>query len=316
MKAFRAAMGGTLALYLTASVATAKESAKAPAADWKAAKPTSAATQPAEKHLLRYKFAAGEVLRYDVVQRTRERVTMKQVTQDLEVRNQSLKAWKVTDVLPSGEMEFVHLVEWVKMSNQSAGQKANVYDSRKDAKPPRGFEQAAAAVGTPLLVMHISPTGEIVSREEKHAQPPAREDMPITLQLPQEAIGVGETWDKTYDLVVARRSGAKQEVRTRRRCRLSEVKGGIASIEVTYDILTPVDPYVRAQFVDRLGKGVVRFDIERGRIVSQAHEVDRRIVGFNDDASSLHYTSHMKESLVAGTHEQPGDVKLTSSKAE
>lgn len=250
------------------------------------------------KHLLRYKFEAGETLRYDVKSTTRERVTKDGQTQQVEMQSESVKAWRVTDVLPSGEIEFVHVVESVKMSNGRPGGPTNSYDSRTDAKPPHGFEQAAAAVGAPLSVVRIKPTGEVVSREQKQGQQAPSEDLPITLLLPDHAIRVGEKWGRTYDVVAKRQDGIDQKVRTRRQCQLRQVKGGIAVIDVSYDILSPVDSTIRAQLVERLTKGTVRFDVAQGRIVSQRQDVDRRLLGFSGDASSIHYLSRFEEKLL------------------
>jgi hypothetical protein len=250
------------------------------------------------KYLLRYKFAMGEVLRYDVRHATNMRTTMDESTQQALTQSDSVKAWRVTDVLPSGEMEFVHVVEWVKMSNQAPQQPAHRYDSRKDANPPRGFEQAARAVGVPLSVIRIAGDGEVTFREEKHPQPKASEDMPITLQLPKERVAIGEKWNHPYDVQAERKSGAKMQVRTRRLCKLREVRTGVAVIDVEYQILTPIESYVRAQLVDRLTQGTVRFDIERGRILEQEHSVDNRILGFAGKASSMHYVSRLSEQLI------------------
>src|SRR5688572_11548397 len=82
----------------------------------------------AEKHLLRYKFAMGEVLRYDVRHATNVRTTIDESTQQALTQSDSVKTWKVTDVLPNGEMEFVHVVEWVRMSNEAPEAPTNVYD--------------------------------------------------------------------------------------------------------------------------------------------------------------------------------------------
>ena len=73
-------------------------------------------------------------------------------------------------------------------------------------------------------------------------------------------------------------------------------------IDVEYQILTPVDPYIRAQIVERLTKGTVRFDIERGRVIQQQHEVDRREVGFaaQQNASSMHFVARTQERLLEG----------------
>jgi hypothetical protein len=267
-----------------------------------------------EKYLLRYKFAMGEVLRYDVRHATNVRTTIDESTQQALTQSNSVKAWKVTDVLPSGEMEFMHVVEWVRMTNEAPEQPANVYDSRQDAKPPRGFEQAARAVGVPLSVIRIAGDGEVKFREEKHPQPKATADMPITLRLPKERIAVGEKWNHPYDVPAERKGGAKLLVRTRRVCTLRQVKSGVAVIDVEYQILTPVEPYVRAQLVERLTKGTVRFDIERGRIIEQEHNVDNRVLGFAGTASSMHYMSRLQEKLLPPTQEVAQAQHVTATK--
>jgi len=216
---------------------------------------------PAPKYLLQYKFAPGEVLRYSVEHATNVRTTIENSNQQAETQSDSVKAWRVTDVLPNGDMEFIHLVEWVRMSNQGSERPTRTYDSRQNAKPPRGFEQAAGAVGVPLTLVRIAPDGQVKLREEKHPQPKPTEDMPITLQLPKEPVAVGDKWSFPYDVQAQRKGGVKLPVQTRRRCELKEVKTGVAVIEVEYQILTPVDQYVRSQLIDRLTEVTVRFDI-------------------------------------------------------
>ena len=275
-------------------VAITAESSAAPAAD---EAPT------AEKYLLRYKFAMGEVLRYEVNHATKTRNNMEGHTQEVETQSESVKSWKVTDVLPNGEMEFIHVVEWVKMSNDSPDTKANVYDSREKIAVPRGWEQVARAVDVPLSIVRIAADGKVTFREQKHPQPKTQEDMPITLGLPEGEIAVGEKWSHPYDVAVQRKSGANLQIQTRRVCKLGEVKNGVALIDVEYQILTPVDPYVRAQLVERLTDGSVRFDIAKGRIISQEHNVDKRILGFAGKASSMHFVSRLQERLL------PSEVK-------
>jgi hypothetical protein len=248
---------------------------------------------------LAYRFERGEVLRYEVKHSANVRTTIDNKTQRVESQSESIKAWKVVDVLPNGEMEFVHVVESVHMMNQTPGGKPNRFDSRSDERPPQGFEQAAAAIGVPLSVIRIAPDGEVVSREEKHPQPTPSPDMPITLQLPGKPLAVGETWDRTYDVTADRKSGGKLKVRTRRVCRLAKVRGKIAEIEVEYQILTPVSAFVESQLVERLTKGTVSFDLARGRIVAQEQNVDARILGFAGKASSMHFLARLQERLVS-----------------
>ncbi len=259
----------------------------------------SAAEEPSSaKHLLQYKFEMGEILRYSVKHSADIRSTIDGTSQQAESHSESIKAWKVTDVLPNGEMEFVHLVEMVRMSNRVPNRATQEFDSEQDKTPPPGFEQAAQAVGVPLSVIRIKPSGEIVDRQQKHSQPPVTDDMPITLQLSDDPIAIGEQWDFTYDVDAVRKSEAKIRVRTRRLCTLKKVKGGVATIQVEYQILTPISAYIESQLVERLTKGTVRFDLAKGRVLSQQFEADRHIIGFAGGASSMHYASRLEERLL------------------
>jgi len=201
-------------------------------------------------------------------------------------------------VLPNGEMEFVHVVETVRMTNTVPNRGTTKYNSETDKTPPVGFEQAARAVGVPLSVIRIKPDGEIVAREEKHPQPPSTKDMPITLRLPDESIAVGDQWDATYNVDAQRKSKAKLKVRTRRVCTLKNVQVGIATIAVEYQILSPVSAYIESQLIQKLTKGTVRFDMDAGRTVSQKFDADRRVIGFSGKASSMHFVSRLEERLL------------------
>ena len=242
---------------------------------------------------LAYKFRRGEVLRYAVRHSANIESTIEGTSQQAETTSESVKAWKVTDVLPNGDIEFVHVVEVVRMSNRVPNRARTEYDSKRDKTPPPGFEQAARAVGVPLSVIRIKPNGEIVSREEKHPQPEVTDDMPITLRLPDGPVSVGEQWDEGFDVEVDRK-----QVRTRRVCQLEAVQNGIATIAVEYQVLTPVSALVESQLVERMIKGTVRFDVAKGRIVSQQQDVDRRILGFSGDSSMMHFVSRLEERLL------------------
>jgi hypothetical protein len=279
-------------LALTALVVAAMALAPAAAAD---------APVPRGKHLLRYNFALGDVLRYRVSNATNLRTTIDGTTQTVKTQSDSVKVWKVTDVLPSGEIEFVHLVESVKMTNEMPGQPTRSYDSTSGEPPAPGFESAARAVGVPLVVVRMTPEGKITKREDKVAQTAKpTEDAPITLELPDQPVAIGEKWSHTYDIVVKKHGGADMQIRTRRVCQLKQVKAGVAVIGVEYQILTPVDAFIRSQLVERLTKGTVRFDVQRGRVVQQLHEVDRREIGFagQQSASSMHFVARTQERLM------------------
>lgn len=269
------------------------------------------ADQPsAEKYSLQYKFKMGETLRYSVKHTETLKTTIDGTSGRAETKSESIKAWKVTDVLPNGEMEFMHVVEVMRLSNRVQNRAEINFDSESDETPPPGYEQAARAIGIPLSLIRINPTGKVTYREEKHPQPETTEDMPITLLLPKEEVAIGEQWDTTYDLQMERKDGTPLKVRTRRVCTLKAVAKGLAKIHVKYQVLTPVSPHIKSQMAERLSEGLVYFDIERGRIFAQRMDVDERVIGFVTEASSMHCVSRLEEKLL-----KPGQ-RLAKKKSE
>ena len=263
----------------------------------------SADEEDASTHLLRYRFAAGEVLRYEVSHTANIRNTIDGTTQSAETESKSTKLWKVIDVMPTGEIEFVHVVEAVRMSNQLPNRAAVVYDSREDEVPPPGYEGAAKAVGVPLSVIRMTAAGQIVKRERKHQQPSDDDRMPITIPLPAEPVAVGARWDEPHEVVVPTEGNSRKKIETRRRFELLGVSHGIAKIAVSYQILSPINARVEAQLVQKLSDGHVWFDIDRGRVVRQRLAVDKRIVGFHGPSSSMHYTMDFEERLADAAEE-------------
>jgi hypothetical protein len=92
--------------------------------------------------------------------------------------------------------------------------------------------------------------------------------------------------------------GGTKSIQTRRHHTLTGVDNGVATIEVKYQILSPVDAHMECQLVQRLMEGEVKFDIAAGRVVSQQMEIDKRILGFAGPTSSMHYVMRMEENLT------------------
>lgn len=254
------------------------------------------ADEPA-KYTLRYKLSTGDVLRYEIVHNASIRSSMDGTTQRVQTRSESVKAWKVIDVLPSGEIELQNVVESVKMTNRLPDRAEQTYDSTSDKSPPPGFEDAAKAVGVPLSEVRLTPWGEVLRREVKHQQPAADPHAPVCVLLPEEPVAVGDAWNEPVEIKVKLSEGETKAVKTRRHFRLTDVKHGVATIEAEHQVLSPITPPVEAQLAQRLMTGKVRFDIEAGQLLSQEFEVDRRVLGFAGATSSMHYVMKMTERL-------------------
>lgn len=260
-----------------------------------------------KKYDLKYKLRRGEVLRYDVSHRASIRSTIEQQTQAAQSRTDSVKAWKVTDVLKNGEIEFQNVVEKVRMVNQLPDKDPVEYDSERDKTPPPGFEDAARAVGVPISSVRVSPRGKIIRRDVKIKGASTEEDVPVALRLPEKPVAVGETWDDPFDIVVSTEGGGTKSIQTRRHHELTDVSNGIATVKVTYQVLTPIDASIECQLVQRLMEGEVKFDIAAGRIVGQQMDIDKRILGFAGPTSSMQYIMKMEEKLM------PSGAKATTN---
>ncbi|MEX2168744.1 MAG: hypothetical protein WD851_05515 [Pirellulales bacterium] len=264
----------------------------------------AAENDSAEKFTLRYKLKQGDVLRYSVEHQASVRSTIDGTTQQATTRSDSLKAWRVIDVMPSGEIEFMNIVERLRMTNQLPDRAEMIYDSEKDSTPPPGFEDAAKAVGVPLSIVRMTPWGDVLKREVKHHQPAADPDAPMATLLPEDPVAVGDTWDEPREVTVKLQDGNTKKIETRRHFKLKSVETGVAVIEATYQVLSPVSEQIEAQLAQRLLHGEIRFDIEAGKVLSQKMDVDKRVLGFAGATSSMHYVMRMEEKLV----EKPTEV--------
>jgi hypothetical protein len=252
----------------------------------------------AKTYDLRYKLKRGDVLRYEVVSRASFNTTIEQTTQAAQTKTVTVKSWKVTDVLPKGNIEFINVVERVNMINQLPDHDAIEYDSAVDKTPPPGFEAVAKTIGVPLIQITMTPRGKIERRDWKIRAPQADENSPVALRLPEEPVAIGNTWDEPFDVQVLLEDQTSKQIQTRRHHELTKVANGIATIAVTYQVLSPIDSFIEYQLVQRLMDGEVKFDIAAGRVISQQMDIDKRILGFAGPTSSTHYIMRMEERLL------------------
>jgi len=273
------------------------------------------AEKGSEKYTLRYRFQPGETVRWEVEHRSNVRATVSGTTQSTETSSVSLKAWRVVDVQPDGAVTFEHRVERVDMRQKLSGRDEVRYNSETDPVPPPGFEDAAKSVGPVLATVTIDPTGKILKRgNAKPAAVPSATGEPspadgwMTIPLPPEPVPIGHAWSLPADLEIPLEGGMVKKIRAVQQFVLEDVRTGVATIRVSTDILTPItDPAVESQLVQREASGRVRFDIDAGRVLGQQMDVDKRVVGFRGDASSIHYLNRFSERLAPETVRTAGN---------
>ncbi len=251
----------------------------APKAGSKAApKAESSAAEPGESgeaYDLKYKFEPGEVLRWQVVHRAAVDSTIKGTNQTAETRSISVKVWKISEA-SAERIKFVHSVESIDMWQKTQGRQEVRYNSQTDENPPPGYEDVAKAVGVPLSEVTIDARGNILERKDANPQSTVN-TAPIALPLPAKPVPVGHVWTVPLDIEVILHGGVSKKIPTRQQFTLEKVADGLATIQVDTQVLAPLsDPAIEAQLVQRMTNGTLKFDIDRGRVVGQQMDADRR----------------------------------------
>ncbi|HBO43382.1 MAG TPA: hypothetical protein DD670_05520 [Planctomycetaceae bacterium] len=251
------------------------------------------------KHLLQYRFKAGEELRWDVVHRKMVRTTYGGSTQATEAVSRSTKCWRVVEVNSEGAATFESLVEDVDMRQKLPGSETISYNSKKDETPPPGFVDAAKRVGRPLARVTLDRRGKTLKRTSLMPEAVLKEMPELTIPLPEEPVAVGESWRERHEVKLPLENGATKTILTEQVFTLKSVQTGVATIEVANQVLTPIhSPAIEAKLIERYSRGTVRFDMEAGRVLSQQMDLDRRVVGFRGDDSSLHHLTRFTENLI------------------
>lgn len=250
------------------------------------------------KYELRYKFKPGEIIRTEVIHKATVETTIQGTSQTAETRTTSVKAWKVDKVADDGAITFTHLIENIDMWQKMQGRQELRYNSQTDKKPPQGYEDVAKQVGVPLTVITMDPHGKILKRDEKLNQPNTNPTQ-ITHPLPNEPVAIGHEWIMPYAISLAGNNGGAKKIDLRQTFTLKSVATGVATIDIETQVLTPIsDPALEAQLIQRMTSGTVKFDIDAGRIISQVTDLDRRVIGFNGPASSMHYLTRVEEKML------------------
>jgi len=263
----------------------------------------SLALADGDTYTLRYKFAPKENVVWKVEHRARVRTTVSGSTQTAETTSISAKRWQIGDVKPDGSFTFTHSVDYVDMRQQMSDREEERYDSRAGGKPGPGFGDVAKAVAVPLTIATLDARGKVLKREEKQSQPNANKGQ-MTVELPEKPVAVGESWDQPFEIDVTVKDGGMKRIKAQQHYTLESVEGNLATIRVETQWLTPNrDPAMEAQLIQRDTSGTVRFDIAAGRVVWQQVDIDRNVVGFQGDASSMHYTTRFTEELL------PAEIK-------
>ncbi|GIW93770.1 MAG: hypothetical protein KatS3mg110_1811 [Pirellulaceae bacterium] len=256
------------------------------------------ATSAGDLYELKYQFHPDQPLRSRVVHLVTTETRIRGVTQESKSRSNSVRVWRVLGTDPDGRVQFEHVVESVDMWQKVTGRPEVSYNSLTDKHPPPEYELAAESVGATISIVTVDQFGEVYARKDFKPIPNFGLGQ-ITTPLPRGKVPVGHQWEFPTEIALYLPDGRVKRVKTRQLYTLESVKTGVATISVKTQVLTPVnDPRIQIQLMQQLANGIIKFDIDEGRILFRQIDWDETVIGFHGPDSCVKYLARYVEEYL------------------
>lgn len=253
-----------------------------------------------EKYLLRYKLTSGEKIQYEVTHVAKTKTRIRGAEEISNVHTVSKRHWDVTGVDKVG-MTFKHIVDAVEMTQERGDEKEIRWSSESGDDPPPAFERVAERIGEVISTVTVNARGQEKAREDNGATKTSLGMGSLTLALPEEPIAVGSSWSVPREVMVRTPDGSPKPIKIRELYTLEKVKTGVATLSLRSEPLTLIrEESVRAQVIQQLSNGEIRFDVDNGRMLSKQLDWDEEVVGFQGANSLMEYRARLTERLIDG----------------
>lgn len=248
--------------------------------------------------LLRYKLKSGEQIPYEVTHVAKTKTSVRGDEETTNVRTVSRRRWEIVDVTDEGNIVFDHVIEAVSMTQQTGDDELR-WDSESGEEPPAAFQAVADRIGRKLATITVNARGVEVSRDN-HGGTKAQLGMgSLTLNLPEQPLKIGESWTMPREVKARNDDGTVKTIKIREVYTLKSVKTGVATLVIRSEPLTPLNKEsVRAQVVQQLSNGTLRFDVDNGRMLEKQLDWDENVVGFQGPTSAMEYRARMTETFI------------------
>jgi len=254
-----------------------------------------------QTYSMRYKLKPGETVRYEVTHVAKTKTRLRGAEELSQVHTVSEKMWNVASNVSTDKMTFEHSVTKVDLT-QSTGDKPELRWSSESGEPATAeFMKVAEQIGVPLSTVTINARGQETDRKT-HAGSESQLGMGgLTIALPENAVKIGESWTVPREVKVRLENGEIKPMKVHEVFTLEKVETGVATIRIRSEVLTPIDDEtIKAQLVQQLSNGTIRFDLDAGRVISKQLDWDETVVGFNGPNSMMEYRARLTEMLVDG----------------
>ena len=254
-----------------------------------------------EGFLMRYALEPGQTLRYEVTHAAKTKTRIKGDEEVTNVHTISQRHLAVKDSSDSGST-FDHVVDSVEMTQQLGDQDEIRWDSGSGEDPPKMFSKVADQIGQTLATITVNDRGQETDREDFGGTKASLGMGTLTLALPEEPIKIGGSWTVPREVKTRTEDNEVKTIKIREVYTLEKVQTGVATLSIRSEPLTPINAEsVKAQVVQQLSNGEIRFDLDAGHMISKNLDWDETVVGFQGPNSMMEYRAKMTETLIPET---------------
>jgi hypothetical protein len=248
--------------------------------------------------LLRYRFKAGEELHWNVQHTLKMKNIIGGKEENIETRSRAVKIWKTLEVDQQGVAVFEYRVEDIDMHHAQTGKEDAVFNSRRDRTIPPEFFNLEGKIGRPLAHIRVDPQGQTTKKPLREYEGSMKENR-IVIPLPDEPVGAGSSWSETKWIDHPQPNQTVKKIRVREQFTLEKIQSGLAAIQFSTIIFTPLTPKEESELLDHFARGTMDLDLQAGHFIRHRSTIDRQIVGIQGASGSIRYLSQTTECCCA-----------------
>ncbi len=154
---------------------------------------------------VRLRWQTGQVLLYKVEQAIAITEIAGEKKVETTIKMNNTKRWQVLSVDANGVATIQHSLVALRQEMIAADGKTLLFDSANpDNSTPELKEELSKFIGPPLAVLRVDALGRVLEVKESKFGPASRyeTELPFVGVLPVEALAIGKTWDRSYNLTL------------------------------------------------------------------------------------------------------------------
>ncbi|MCA9082000.1 MAG: hypothetical protein KDA58_15670 [Planctomycetaceae bacterium] len=273
-------------------------------ANWLLVCGISASTLHADEGvLLRYRFQAGQVVRYSVTMRDEYTIQVGAASDEPYTEQNSVKQYRVLQVNDDGSARLELKLESAKLTVVNEGQ-TREFDSSANNNQDPVFASLQNMLGKPHLQATASPLGmlselKLLIGAKETPYEVSHSALDAFVPLPETPVAVGASWREDLEFPVRVTETLTKQVKAQRRFHLLSIENGQATIQYETKIISPVsEPDEEIQLIRRPTRCTLVLDLERGVMVSKTVTLDNTVTNFGGGPSVMTLKQVHKEQLL------------------